>query len=211
MVKRAYVQKKLGQFSSAFNNLQRADIYVLSDSLASVVLYEMAINAYLANMYDQSLSKLVELETYNHSYKKQASLIEILCLNELSRWDAAHEKFLNFCSTYSLNIVDPYADPNALKMKNPGKAFNLSYILPGAGQIYAGHFWKGFLSGILNLTAVGFATYSFWGGYYFSGLFTGAGFLYIFYNGGARYAEVLTEQYNEAKSDRFRSGVKKSL
>lgn len=211
MVQRAYVQKNLGQFSNAFNNLQRADIYALSDSLAAIVLYESAFNAYMAEMFDQSLSKLVELETYSHINKRQASLIEILNLNALSRWDEAHQKFLKFCDMYGLTVEDPYADPKALKMKNPEKAFNLSYFLPGVGQMYAGYFWKGFLSGFINLAAVGFAGYSFYTGYYFSGAFTGVTLFYIFYNGGARYAEVLAEQYNEKKGEALRNKVKAAL
>ncbi len=65
-------------------------------------------------------------------------------------------------------------------MKNPDKAFALSYYFPGAGQMYAGYFWKGLVSTILNAGLIYFSVWNFANGYFFSGAFTGAcAFLFI--------------------------------
>lgn len=207
MLKRAYALKQQGSFERAFDNLQRIDIYVLPDSMAKNVLYESALNAFLAERYDQSLSKLEELKIYPDSEMEGRNLIlEILTLNEMKEWTKAHEHFLSYKKKFAPSLQDPYLQK--IKMKNSERAFNLSYFLPGVGQMYAGYFWKGFLSGFINVGTVAFAGYSFLTGYYFSGAFTGVTLFYIFYNGGARYAEVLAEQYNREKGEEFNKSVR---
>jgi TM2 domain-containing membrane protein YozV len=212
VLKRAYAYKFCNEFEKAFSSLQRIDIYELTDSMANTVLYESALNALLSGRPDQCLSKLEETKLFQlQTHRKQVLLLEIFALNEMRQWDLAHSKFLQFSDEFKVTYEDPYLNKSAYKMKNPDKANNISYFLPGVGQMYAGHFWKGVFSGFINLATLAFAGVSFWNGYYLSGAFTGITFFYIFYNGGGRYAQVLTEQHNEQKAKRFNQGVKKIM
>lgn len=212
LLKRANCLKQAGKFEAAYQNLERADFYTGSDSLRFLLFYESAVNALLAKKADMAWSKLQELQfEFSDSLLQSKILpIEIIALNELNRWQEAHEKYKMFAVLNGI-ADDPYPEILKFKMKNPDKAMTLSYILPGVGQMYAGYFWKGTVSTLLNLGMIGFSAWSFWGGYYFSGAFTGVALFYLSYNGGIRYAEVLANQYNAAKVNQFKEKVRSQL
>ncbi|MCX8491488.1 MAG: hypothetical protein ORN54_10510, partial [Cyclobacteriaceae bacterium] len=193
-------------FEEAFQTLQRVDIYSENDSIAIRILYESALNAYLARKPDVCLSKLAELQTYKKPGDQfLIGMLEILALNELRKWDTAHIKFLKLKNEFARHLEDPYENRREYKMKAPDKASNLSYVLPGVGQWYAGYFGKGVVSAFINGGLITFSVLSMVQGYYFSGAFTG---VLLFYNGGIRYAGVLASQRNDEKAKKFNDRVK---
>ncbi len=207
LLKQATCYKMSGKYDRALLSLERADFYSGSDSLRFLLYYEYAINAMLAKRYDLAYSKIAEL--YYELPKADHSIIlplEILCLNELQRWEEAHAKYQAFARVNNI-AEDPYPEILAFKKKNPDKAFSLSFWMPGLGQMYAGYFWKGALSSMLNAGLITLSVWGFLDAYYFSGLFTGVALFYLSYNGGARYAEVLANQYNERKAKEFNMTV----
>lgn len=211
LLKSAYSLKHAGKYEQARKALDRADFYSSDDSLRSLLFYEYVINSLLAGKYDMALSKLEEMR---YEIKDTLTLqtilpLEIIALNELQRWSEAHVKYLQL--TGASSYADPYIEILSFKMKNPDKAMTLSYWLPGVGQMYAGYFWKGFVSSLLNAGLVGFSAWSFMNGYYFSGAFSGVALFYLSYNGGARYAEVLAKRYNEEKIQKFNAKVKSQI
>lgn len=208
LLKRTYSLKHIGKYEGAFQNLDRADFYQGVDSLRFLLFYESALNAFLAKKADIAWSKLQEIQfEFSDSILKRKILpIEILTLNALNRWQQAHEKFKKFAVLNGLT-EDPYPEILNFKMKKPNMAMNLSYFLPGIGQMYAGYFWKGAVSTMLNIGMISFSIWSYLGGYYLSGTFTGVALFYLSYNGGARYAEALANQFNESHIEKFRVKV----
>lgn len=214
LLKKAASLKQLTNFDYAFQTLQRVDVYSEDDSTAAKILYESALTAFLAGKPDICLSKLLELKSISSDEYAESihiQTLEILALNEMRNWAEAHQKFLRFKDRYDKTMEDLYLNTKAYKMKSANKATNLSYLLPGMGQWYAGYFWKGFVSASINGGLVIFSGLSFLSGYYFSGAFTGLVLFYLFYNGGIRYAEVLVNQYNQLKANRFNDSVKQKL
>ncbi len=210
LLKSAQCLKKLGKYGQAISQLDRADLYNERDSLRFLLFYEYALNALLGSRPDIALSKMKEAR-YELTDTSDITLLlplEILAFNEMHQWKDAQAKYLQFAKSHSL-AFDPYPEILSFKKKDPDRAMSISYWLPGVGQMYAGYFWKGFVSSMLNLGLVGFSTWSFLNGYFYSGAFTGVALFYLSYNGGARYAEALANQYNKTKVDAFNAKVKK--
>ncbi|NBP70057.1 MAG: hypothetical protein EBR30_26705 [Cytophagia bacterium] len=200
------------EYTKALATFDRIDFYTGSDSLRSVLYYQYIISAMLASRHDLAWSKLVELryELPGKIPEEVLLTLEILCLNEMGRWQEAHQYFQKWSKIYGIT-KDPYPDMLKQKMKNPDKAFALSYWLPGVGQMYAGYPGKGLVSSLLNASLVAFSVYSFVGGYYLSGVFTGVALFYLSYNGGARYAQVLAEEHNTKTKGKFNEQVRQML
>jgi tetratricopeptide (TPR) repeat protein len=209
LLKSAYCLKQSGKFEKARTVLDQADLYTGSDSLRFLVYYEYTINSMLANKYDLALSKMEEMHhEFSDTTKLEVILpLEIISLNELHRWPEAHEKYLQSTK----NEADPYGEILSYKMKNPNKAFALSYYFPGMGQMYAGYFWKGLVSTLLNAGLIYFSIWSLSHGYFFSGAFTGVALFYLSYNGGAKYAATLAKQQNETRIRSFNEKIKRQL
>jgi tetratricopeptide (TPR) repeat protein len=211
-LKSAQCLKQIGKYSQAMSQLDRADLYNERDSMRFFLFYEYALNALLDNKPDIALSKMLEAR---HEFTDTSTFylllpLEILALNEMQQWKEAHIKYLQFAKSNSIT-VDPYAEILSFKMKSADKATALSYWLPGAGQMYAGYIWKGFVSSMLNIGLMGFSAWSFLNGYFYSGAFTGIALFYLSYNGGTRYAGELANQYNKRKVDTFNAKVKKLI
>ncbi len=212
VLKKAEALLQFNNFEEAYQTLERVNVYTLTDSMAATILYRSALAAQLANKPDICLSKLTERRVLTKNTEETMPLLlEILALNDMRRWEEARPKFLLFRERFAPHLNDPYANPKEYKMKNPDKASNLSYILPGVGQWYAGYFQRGFVSATINGGLVTLSVLSMLNGYYLSGAFTGVLLFYLFYNGGIRYAEVLANQYNEEKAKKFNSQLKALL
>jgi hypothetical protein len=206
LLKSAYCLKQTGKFEKARLILDRADFYNDTDSLRFLLFYEYAVNSMLANKYDLALSKMEEMHNEFKDTVKLATILplEIIALNELHRWPEAQKKYLQLTTTQ----FDPYHEILSMKIKNPDKAFALSYYFPGAGQMYAGYFWKGLVSTLLNAGLIYFSVWNFANGYFFSGAFTGVALFYLSYNGGAKYAATLAGEHNEKRINSFNEKIK---
>lgn len=201
-LRKAYALKKLGQYEAAQKNLDRVNLAGLNDSLAFLLRYESALNAYLAGKFSDGLSQMVQMDHYlaDSQLLAQKMYLHILILNELQSWIEASEmcrRYLKLAGS-KIDIDTLYefaADPGLKKIK---KAQYLSTFMPGTGQIYAGRPGKGVLNVLLQLSSFGFAIISGYNGYYVTGFLLGFGFLQSFYFGGIRQAEHFAEQYNRS-------------
>lgn len=210
LLKKAYCFKAEGLYNEAYETLQQADFFAGSDSLKQTLYYEVALAAYVSGQHDVALSRLQEMFYYFPDHNlPMAFLLEILCLNQLQRWDDAAKRYQQLQTRLHLAGDNPYKG-RRIKPKNPDRAETWSYVLPGSGQVYAGYGARGFSSLLLQSACAAFATYSFLNGFYFSGAFTGVSLFYMFYNGGARYARSLTEKTNAKRLNALNEAVLKS-
>lgn len=205
LLKKADCWKQEGKFMEAYEVLQRANA---TDNRFTQfqVLYESALTAYLQAKGDLALGHIQELRYYFPDTTVQMiDLLEILSLNELSRWQDAQIKFSEYSDRYALNLNEHlYDDIIQYKLKKPSRAVGLSFIFPGSGQMYSGYFFRGLTSTVINTGWVLFTIYSFSHGFYLSGAFTGVAFFHLFYNGGANYARSLANKRNDETTRDFK-------
>lgn len=200
LYKKGIAQKSLGRHKEAYQTLGRVNLFLKQDSLNFFTRYELALNAYLAEDYPTALSQLKQIEYFFKGDRYNGILfLHILTLNELRKWDEAKVKYEAFekVNPTTITAKEAYKFLDKLKLKNPERAENISYFLPGVGQMYAGYFGRGLLSGVLQALCVAYGAYGLYDGYFFTGGVAGIGLFWSFYSGGARHAKYLAEKKNE--------------
>ena len=203
LLKKSYCYKQDQQFGVAANTLKRIDFNKTTDSIYTIVAYEYALNTFLNEDYNETLLQLNELDNkvVDSVYDSKCLILKILAYNELQKWKEATISLNNYLKINHIK-VDSLVKSELLKkpkLKNEKLAKNMSYIIPGSGQIYTGHWGRG-LSSLLLSSA--FATYtyvSFVNGFYLSGVFSGFSPFRMFWTGGANYAEYLAKQKNKER------------
>lgn len=192
---KAYSYKKLLDYEKAIRALQRINTY--DTLLEQRALYELALLQHLNGQYAASYNTLLRYKLYGYPFSQNLAIIECINLIHTQKWDEA--RALMFMEQDLLDLTDEDIEkilPEGLEPKKKKKASTLSYLIPGTGQMYAGYFGKGLVSGGLNASAIAFTAYSAWTGYYFTGVLSGAALFYTVYLGGARHARQLVDKKN---------------
>lgn len=215
LLRKAYCHKLLKQFELAQETIERAELLPNQDSTNYLLLYEVALNAYLAKQYKQTLKFIDVLKsTVKDSNKVQSTMfLEILALNETYQWDKAKQLCARYIQLHQSNqdIEELYGFVGKKTFKSIKKAKTLSWIFPGAGQMYAGVFWRGMSSSVLTLGSLTFGVFSVLNGYYVSGILTGLGMGRTFYTGGRRHAAYQTQRHNLKRIARYHQKIKTFL
>ncbi len=199
LVLKAQCYKALGDYEAGIRNLKRVR-FLNSDSLKQAVNYETVLMHYLNSEYQEAYSRLVRMQAQN-AETRETMVLAFLVNVDLEKWRRARELLVDRDSIFNFGTAGiEYILPAKWKPKDPDKAYNLS-LLPGLGQWYAGYFWKGVLSGGIQVLLGGFSIYSLLEGYFFTGTLTGVALFYTFYLGGARHAEELAHRKNHERSD----------
>ncbi len=203
LVLKAQCYKAIGDYDAGIRNLKRIR-FLNSDSLKQAVDYETVLLHYLNKEYQEAYSRIVRIKAKQNE-TKETLILSFLVNVDLQKWDEARELLLTQDSVFQFGEeAIAYILPPKWKLKDPNKAYNLS-LLPGLGQWYAGYFWKGVLSGSIQLVLGVFSIYSLVEGYFFSGTLTGVALFYTFYLGGARYASQLAHRKNHERSDMIKA------
>lgn len=201
LIGKAYCKKALGDYNQALVTLNRINIRSLPDTLIYSTHYEKALCLYLLENFEGAESELAQLKylVSDSSLMDNAAFLNILILNEQGEWSYAKLLFEEYLvkNNFSLEYLSLYNFlDNEKTFKKVKKGKTLSYIFPGLGQMYAGHFWRGLASLALNGLTLTYAVYSIASGYYMAGIFTGVALFTTFYTGGARHAEFLINKRN---------------
>ncbi len=200
LLRKSYCYKALGKFDDAIGTLSRIRKTPV-ESVNRAVGYEIILNNYLAGHYEESNKELLKQKLMAKQVYVELVYLEALNLLALNRWKEAKAIIQKNAEFLKINQEDlELIFEGKLDPKKASKAFNLSMLLPGVGQIYAGYFSKGLFSGAVQAGLVGISAYSLYNGYFFTGTFTGVAFFYTFYFGGARYAQELALKSNESRS-----------
>jgi len=211
LIDKSFCYKQDKQFDNAAKTLKRIDFNKVNDSLYAVVYYEYALNTFLNGDYKETLLQLNEMKAKNiDTLKNEYLILKILTLNELKKWDEANTTFNNYIKINSI-IVDPKIYNELLKkprLKNEKFAKGISYLIPGFGQIYTGHWGRGLSSLFFNSAFIAYTYVSLINGFYFSGVFSGFSGFRMFWTGGASYAEYLAKQKNKESITKHNKKVK---
>lgn len=215
-LKKAGCLKLSGLFAEAAMTLDGINMAGLADSFRYRILFESALDAYLAHQPNEAFSKL---ENIGHFYPDSSDnrdilFLKILSLNEMNRWEEAHPLYKAFITAYG-TAGDASADPyrQIPKLKDPDKAERLSAYLPftGAGLFYAGSVKEGILSVLLQAGFISFGVHSVLLERYITGVLIGVGGYAAFYKGGVRRARSLAETNNKKKAMAFNAAVREHL
>lgn len=218
-----YVLKAQKKFREVLWNLERLDDLspLQSDTLRFNLLYEGALSAFLSKNYILALS-FIDFIKYRDFFKntnfiQKVDYLEILSWNERyfndalanprefswetvkENWKVSKKLMKIYMKQRNLrvNVDSLYAFLDKVKFKSYKKAKTLSTIFPSLGQYYAGYFWRGTASLLLNTGSWTFSFLNFRDAYYFSGAITGLGLSQRFYLGGRRHSVYLALKKNE--------------
>jgi tetratricopeptide (TPR) repeat protein len=206
-IKKGLNQKAAGKYKEATHTFQLLFVDTLSEVKKFEVLYHKAVCSYLAGNLQETHRSLEHL---NYWVKDSLLLIPTLPLQALlyahceyypesaEKYEAAKKYFSRDGGAF--RVVSSERD---LDLKNPEKARRLSLIFPGAGQVYAGYFWKGLSSLLIQTVWAGYAVLSYSQGLYFTGTLSGVSLFLRFWTGGARLAEKLANQKNNSKKQKY--------
>lgn len=193
LFKKANCYKASGDFQRSREVLSR--IRTNDRAFKKKLGYETALMYYLTDDYQLSYNELLKLKLQSKSNDESVAQLEVLNLLALGKWEDARAVILKD-TVNALFGVEEHVFAGKIKYKDPEKAYKLSLFLPGVGQMYSGHFFKGVVSAGVQAGLVGFSAYSIYNGYFWTGGMTGVAFFYTFYLGGARYAKNLAIQHN---------------
>lgn len=192
LIKKARALKALMKYKQALATLDRVR-FIASDSMKWEVGYQKAVLYYLNGNPRESDFEMKKLALLDSSFTSLATL-QFLVQVDLNNYKEAR---IILDQNFDLSSTEvEYILPVKLKPKDPEKAESLS-IFPGIGQWYAGYFWKGCLSGVVQTGLGVFSLYSLFEGYFFTGTLSGVAGLYTFNLGGRRYAGQLAEKKNK--------------
>jgi len=212
LLKKSYCQKKLGNYESAISSLARAENEKTSDSLKYLINKEHAMLYFLNDDYSNAELMLNQLDQQVTDTIKQYDYLylKIIVLNELMKWDESSvllKKY--FC--YKNIILDEQnrkALFNQPKQLNPKTAKIMSYFIPGSGQMYSGHIFRGLTSIGFQGSSLLYTILAIQNKFYLTGVFTGFGLMQMFYFGGARYAAFLVNKENAQKITTYNKRIR---
>lgn len=211
LLKKSYCYKKLGNFLTALSTVKRIQYDDLDDSLLFRLRYEHALLAYLCGNYNEADIYLSEIGFYyNDSIANSILYLDILNQYEMQQWHDADSLFQKY-----IMLNSEFIDSSGLQqiahrpeLLNPKTAKIISLIIPGSGQIYGGKIIRG-LTSIIFQGAFALYTYiNIREGFYLTAFTSSFGEWFMFYTGGARYAEFLTEKENASRINQYNKSVK---
>jgi hypothetical protein len=212
LLKKSFCLEQKQDFEGAYANLQRVPLNGLADSLAYGLRYEKILCAYLSADYGNAEYEFQQLDFF----VKDTALLDrclglrVLVYSELENWNAVGTAFARYAALHHLRTdtlgLEKRIPPRHLRSSQTARI--LSLFLPGTGQLYCGKPWRALSSVLLQGAAATFAVISIMHGFYFEGIFTGAGLFLRFYTGGARYAGRLAEEKNEKKENEVKQRLK---
>lgn len=223
LLKKSYVYKEIHAYDKAVSTLERIYFQNLNDSSFYIVYYEMAINAYLAGRFTESISfcDLIIHSSFKANSFTQIYLLLALSNNELASYDEGLKYSLlvvdqlqsssNQKDSLKILLENSYSAQHRPHFLNPSKAQTLSAILPGLGQCYSGYYAEGISNFVLHAIIVSVTGYAIYKTYYLTSYFGGISLLMKFYTGGARRSEFLANKRNYERKHNFSLKIKKIL
>lgn len=209
ILKKSYCNKNEGIFEKSLETLSRINLNNVTDSLRIKILYEIALNAYLDSKFLLAANTVQEAIYYTKDTASQNNLLflKILALLEMENW----EEVLPLLKQYLIanNITENHAELfKSPQQKKLTSAKILSYIIPGSGQIYAGHPARGLSSILLQSAFIAASIWAFLNTFYIAGIIYGASTFFALYTGGAKYAQTLALNGNQKKINAYKQSIK---
>jgi len=215
LIAKARCLKLSGDYKNEQRTLLRLEVSHLADSVRYQVYYERALACYLADDFENAANEFIQMNYFvkDTLLIRKSLFLQILVLNELHRWEDGKFLYRTFLEEHQLTYdsLPAYSFLETKTFKSASKARLLSMVFPGAGQAYAGNFWKGISGNLLFDASAYYTIKSILDTYYISALLTGGIFIFRFYSGGIYYSENLVKQYNDKRSHEINEAIKKII
>lgn len=215
LIKKSDCYFMMGQYQKALEVLDRGFFFSKDSTGTLELLYTRYIlAAYLSGSAGLAHHKLLQAEfTLGDSLPEEIVKIKPFVLIDLGQYSEAMEAVLQLGPWVhdSVNLTRLKNIIDETELKNPNKATNMSYLLPGVGMFYTQNFGKGILSATIQGAAAGYGLYGLLTGYFFTASIPGIGLLFTFYSGGARYAGMLADRWNEEAIGRWKREMGRSI
>jgi tetratricopeptide (TPR) repeat protein len=211
-------------YQSAEMTLDRINFFETSDSFQFSTQLLMATTFYLNEEYENALSSLTRIDLMLPKYAtdKKKSILKILCYNEMNKWEESAKELdslkrntiitktaLNDSIWQQLHLA--LSNKNVPKLKSAKAGRNLSMVIPGSGQIYAGNIQEGLVNTFLEVACLGFIGFTFYHHYYASGILVGYALFQRFYKGGLRRVDYLIKEKNKSRVIPYNQHLKELL
>lgn len=190
---KATIYKEYEDFENALTTLDRLSNFLESDLAIQVINERIKLN-YLLSNHKQVKNLIVETD-FMEGYQKTNEIILFESLNNIALRE------VNLAKRNFESLID---DDNLIneifkgtKFKNPEKAFILSFIIPGSGQVYAGKVFKGLLSLGVQAPLFYLGINGISRAYVFTESIPAIALFQGFYFGGAEYARELSTAHNQ--------------
>ena len=215
LLQKTFCNKASRDFGAAQKTILRTDASNLPDAFAFRLRYEKALCAYLNQQYDEAQRQILQTRflVKDTLMAQQLDWLEIVTLNELSRWDESRILYRQYIRRQNLpdTVNDHYLLAKRPKIRNPRKAGLLSTVMPGTGLLYAGSLREGIVSTTIQAGLLTFGVFSWINGYPISGFLTGGGLFQTFYFGGIKRAERVAEMNNRKKKENYNQKLKSAI
>lgn len=210
LFKKAKAYQQLGLYDYSSSIFISIPIWRVDTSFYAIIRYNMAINSYMTNNFDQANIFINEAFSYKlpDTLQPDAELLMIVIKCEMQQWDSAR-----FIIQKSSNLTNEKKDTLLQYLKNPPKTLTLnklewySRLIPGSGQIVSGYTLEGITSFLLCASALTLGIYQVIAGYYITGYFFGAGLLHGFHSGGLRRLKLIVETENHKRIKKFNETI----
>jgi hypothetical protein len=220
LIARSICLKNLKRHYDAYNSLVRVLNFDLNDSLKCYVNYQLALNLFLANYYNDAEKyclKNYSLPINSIDYKNSI-LLHGFILNELNKYKLASEKFVEYNNasnvinsqkdTLNAIIANYFVSKNLPKLKSLKKAVRLSKFLPGSGLFYIGEPARAFANIGLQLFAIGYTGANIYFANYITAASVGVFLIKSFYTGGVNQLNEIVPKKNYIRSRKFNDNFK---
>lgn len=215
LLQKTFCHKAARNFEAAQKTIFRTDANNLPEAFAFRLRYEKALCAYLNQQYDEAQRQILQtrLLVKDTLLAQQLDWLEIVTLNELSRWDESSTLYRQYIRRQNLpdTVNDNYLLAKRPKIRDPRKAGLLSTVMPGTGLLYAGSLREGVVSATLQAGLLTFGVFSWINGYPISGFLTGGGLFQTFYFGGIKRAERMAETNNRKKKENYNRKLRSAV
>lgn len=218
--KKVNALKQAHLFTDACRTLTKINRSLYTDSTVTHIRYQLALCYYLDNNLTQAESQLIQLQLIpNATIKHNVIVLYALVLNEQLQWQAAQDKLISYTQ---LTITDTllqrkqialvktmYVQPP--KLKHTSVAKNLSTVIPGAGQAYAGAGGEALAASSLSLTTLVLAGVGVYNQYYITSFVIGYMTFQRFYMANINRAMFLTEKRNYKRAKVYNEQLRSAL
>ncbi len=215
LLQKSYCLKNIGEYEKAYRTLQRINLSNLPDSIQFKIRYENLLDAYLSGNEQEAETAIADIDynTKDPELLAKCLYLKIIVRNDFFKWIEADSLMKIYLNINHINADSAHIEALLKKphLINERTAKILSYIIPGSGQMYSGHVFRGLTSIVFQGAFLGYTIMSIKNGFYISGFAVGFGVFQMFYLGGAKYAFYLAEKKNEKKINLYNKKIKEFL
>ena len=196
LFKKSLCYKEIADFAASFSALGRIDESKIDTGFRDTLHYQKALLLGLMDRPAEGLALLRPIKSDKGALSLAAGELEIILLSQDGQYDEAIRLLQQAGYPEAQKIKPP-------KIKKPELARSLSFVFPGAGQLYAGYPLDASASLLLQAGAFYLGYRWFLQEYYLSCLLTTLPVFGELYFGGSRHAEHLAKEKNLKRHTAF--------